>query len=108
MYFVLRGSFKVAVGDATVRMLGEGDHFGELALFEKGTRTATVTCETRDNLVLRLSYRKFCHLNDRFPMFAGCLRTSHYIGSKPQSAVGKARIKMKEWKFPDTPPRRQT
>jgi CRP-like cAMP-binding protein len=59
-----------------VRVLGPGEHFGELALFTKGPRTASVQCLTAENLVLKLNYVKFLHLLNRFPEFAKCLKNN--------------------------------
>ena len=52
MYFILQGRFKVTVAGIPLRELSEGDHFGEMALFSQGPRTATVTCMTENNLVM--------------------------------------------------------
>lgn len=41
-FLVLEGSADVNVGGTTVRTVGAGDHFGEIALIDGGPRTATV------------------------------------------------------------------
>ena len=46
MYFVLHGQFRIVIAGIPVRIVGPGEHFGELALFTKGPRTASVQCLT--------------------------------------------------------------
>lgn len=46
-FFVLEsGEVTVSVHGATVARLGPGSNFGEIALIDKGGRTATITAET--------------------------------------------------------------
>ena len=46
-FFVIEaGSATVSIGDRTVRTLGAGDYFGEIALITDTTRTATITADT--------------------------------------------------------------
>jgi CRP-like cAMP-binding protein len=46
-FFVIEsGTANVVVGGKTVRTLGPGDHFGEIALIADTPRTATITAET--------------------------------------------------------------
>ena len=59
----------MSVSGMIVRDLSEGDHFGELAMFTKGPRTATVKCISKQNLVMMLSYEKFLALCIKFPNF---------------------------------------
>jgi CRP-like cAMP-binding protein len=45
-FFVIAdGTATVSVGDAVVRTLQPGDHFGEVALIDRQARTATVTAD---------------------------------------------------------------
>jgi CRP/FNR family cyclic AMP-dependent transcriptional regulator len=46
-FFVIEeGTAAVQVGGESVRALGRGDHFGEIALIDNGPRSATVVAET--------------------------------------------------------------
>ncbi len=46
-FFIIdEGEAKVMRGDHEVARLGPGDYFGELALIDEGTRTATLVAET--------------------------------------------------------------
>jgi CRP-like cAMP-binding protein len=45
-FVILRGDARVTRGGAEVAMLGPGDFFGELALFDPAPRNATVTAVT--------------------------------------------------------------
>jgi CRP/FNR family cyclic AMP-dependent transcriptional regulator len=46
-FFIIdEGDAKVAVGGEERARLGPGQYFGELALIDEGTRTATITAET--------------------------------------------------------------
>lgn len=46
-FFIIdEGEAKVMRGDQDVARLGPGDYFGELALIDEGTRTATLVAET--------------------------------------------------------------
>jgi CRP-like cAMP-binding protein len=46
-FFVIdSGQAAVFVGGTEQAKLGPGDHFGEIALIDEGTRTATITAET--------------------------------------------------------------
>jgi CRP-like cAMP-binding protein len=63
---VVEGTATVAVDDVVVASLGPGDYFGEVAVLDRGPRTATVTAET-DLLVEVLTSREFDALLDRSP-----------------------------------------
>jgi CRP-like cAMP-binding protein len=46
-FFVIEaGNATVSVKGATVRSLGPGDYFGEVALIDEGPRSATITADT--------------------------------------------------------------
>lgn len=46
-FFIIdSGTASVAVGGKPTRTLKAGDHFGEIALIDRGPRTATVTADT--------------------------------------------------------------
>src|SRR4051794_22694390 len=45
-FMVLAGNATVSVGGQERRVLGPGDHFGEVALLDEGTRTATIVAAT--------------------------------------------------------------
>ena len=45
-YLIESGTATVTVGGQERRSLGPGDYFGEIALIDEGTRTATVTADT--------------------------------------------------------------
>ena len=57
-YVIDAGSFEVRVGGEPVRTLGEGDHFGEIALLRDVPRTATVHAVT-DGAVWTLDREAF-------------------------------------------------
>ncbi|MFT3921131.1 MAG: cyclic nucleotide-binding domain-containing protein [Myxococcales bacterium] len=43
LFVVLSGSVRVHKGESTMLFLGPGEHFGEMALIDRGTRSASVT-----------------------------------------------------------------
>ena len=46
-FFIIdEGNATVKIGDRVVATLGPGDHFGEIALIDQGTRTADIVAET--------------------------------------------------------------
>ena len=55
----MQGTFKVVIAGITVRTLGEGSHFGEVALLTQGPRTASVISTGDSNLAMMLPYEKF-------------------------------------------------
>jgi CRP/FNR family transcriptional regulator, cyclic AMP receptor protein len=46
LHVIVEGETRVVVGDRTRRRLGPGAFFGEIALLDRGPRTATVVAET--------------------------------------------------------------
>ena len=52
-----------------INKLGPGEFFGEIALIERGPRTATVTAETPSRLLI-LNHRAFHSLMEEFPEVA--------------------------------------
>lgn len=63
---LISGHAEVTVGGTSVKSLGPGDYFGEIALIDKGPRTATVTT-TEPVTALALSAWKFGSVVDRYP-----------------------------------------
>ena len=45
-FVIAEGNASVSVGGEIKRTLGPGDHFGEIALIDEGTRSATITAAT--------------------------------------------------------------
>jgi CRP-like cAMP-binding protein len=71
MYVVATGSVKISIREETgrevlVAVYRAGEHFGELALFDEGTRSATVTTLT-DTLVYTLSGADLFEVLERNP-----------------------------------------
>ena len=50
-FLILEGSAKVTIGGKTRARLGPGDFFGEVALLDRGPRTATVTSTSPIRLI---------------------------------------------------------
>jgi len=65
-YAVLEGEAKVTRGGRTLRRLGAGDFFGEIALVARSPRTASVTA-TSPGRVLVVNARPFRALLGRSP-----------------------------------------
>jgi CRP-like cAMP-binding protein len=51
MFIVLTGKVRVHAGEATIAMLGPGQHIGEMALIDKAPRSATVSAEQESKLM---------------------------------------------------------
>lgn len=70
MYIVLAGTFRVVkqVGEReqTLAELGPGEHFGEIALIDRGPRSASVVAAT-DGEVAMLTRDDFNRILDEFP-----------------------------------------
>ncbi len=63
------GHVSVERDGARINTLGPGDFFGEIALIDGGTRTATITTEEPSRLVV-LGHREFHAMMDEFPEVA--------------------------------------
>lgn len=68
-FVIIEGTAVVKRSNRRVATLGPGDHFGELALFDGGPRTASVVAETPMK-VLVLGQREFAGLLDEVPGLA--------------------------------------
>lgn len=69
-FFIIRtGKVAVQLGNRTVDVLGEGDVFGEMALIDSGTRSATVVAET-DCVVVPVGEKQFLFMSSEAPYFA--------------------------------------
>jgi CRP-like cAMP-binding protein len=68
-YVLTEGSAVVTAGDTTLRELGPGDFFGEIAIIERRRRTATVTT-TAPSTVLVMFGTEFRDLQDAQPQIA--------------------------------------
>lgn len=68
-FIVLSGKLSVTVGSKEVAVLGEGDFFGELALFDPAPRAATVTASTPCELFV-IDARHFQPLLEDVPLLA--------------------------------------
>jgi CRP-like cAMP-binding protein len=64
LHLVLEGQATVTVGDREVAKAKPGDYFGEMALLDRGVRSATVTAVT-DVATLRLASKDFLRLVDQ-------------------------------------------
>jgi CRP-like cAMP-binding protein len=65
-YVIVDGTIRVEHGDRTVRSMTAGGFLGEIALVERGARTATATCVT-DCQLLELRRHEFERLMDSMP-----------------------------------------
>jgi CRP-like cAMP-binding protein len=68
-YVLTKGSAVVTSGETTLRELGAGDFFGEVAIIERRRRTATVTT-TAPSTVLVMFGTEFRDLQDAHPGIA--------------------------------------
>jgi CRP/FNR family transcriptional regulator, cyclic AMP receptor protein len=66
MMIIVSGTVEVERDGARVNRLGPGEFFGEIALIDRGPRTATVTADTPCRL-LDINHRDFHALMDEFP-----------------------------------------
>ena len=68
-YLILSGEAAVVNGDETVADLGSGDIFGEMALIERGRRTADVVARSSLSL-MTMSAWNYRSVTKRFPAIA--------------------------------------
>jgi len=69
MMVIVTGTVTVERDGAQINSLKPGDFFGEIALIDRGPRTATVTADTPCRLLV-ISHRDFRALMDEFPEVA--------------------------------------
>ena len=68
-FLIIDGTATVTRNGRKIATLGPGQYFGELALLDRGPRTATVTADT-DMQVLVLGQREFAGVLDEVPGLA--------------------------------------
>lgn len=68
-YLISKGSAVVKRGNRKVANLGAGSYFGEMALLDRGPRTATITAEEPSELIV-LGQREFMAVLDQVPPVA--------------------------------------
>ncbi|MEE8497925.1 MAG: cyclic nucleotide-binding domain-containing protein [Acidimicrobiia bacterium] len=61
LHAIIEGTAVVTIGGREIKSLGPGDYFGEIAIFDSGPRTATVTATT-PMTVLAIDKQDFLHL----------------------------------------------
>ena len=69
-YVLMSGHLRATVGGRIVRELAEGDGFGEIALLQGGTRTATITVDSADAELLVMRRPDFDRMLASMPAFA--------------------------------------
>jgi CRP/FNR family cyclic AMP-dependent transcriptional regulator len=74
-YLIARGSAVVRRGGRKVATLGPGSYFGEMALLDRGPRTATITTAEPTELIV-LGQREFTAVLDQLPPVAHKLLVS--------------------------------
>lgn len=65
-FFIVEGRASVRRSGRKVALLGPGEYFGELALLDRGPRSATVVADT-DMVLLNMSQRDFYGLLEDVP-----------------------------------------
>jgi CRP-like cAMP-binding protein len=86
-YLILKGEASVRRGRRKVATLGPGSYFGEMALLDRGPRSATVVAETDVELAV-ISQREFMAVLDRVPPVAHKLLVS--MAARLREADSKA------------------
>jgi len=67
-HLILKGKAKVTVNNRLRTNLGAGDYFGEMAIIDRGTRSATVTAETDVTTLSVASWDFMPVLSENFEM----------------------------------------
>jgi CRP/FNR family transcriptional regulator, cyclic AMP receptor protein len=88
MMVIVSGTVTVERDGAKVNTLGPGEFFGEIAMIDRGPRTATVTAETPCRLLV-INHREFHALMDEFPAVAAqvLVTLAHRLRSLDPAAV---------------------
>jgi CRP/FNR family transcriptional regulator, cyclic AMP receptor protein len=69
LMIIVSGQVGVERNGARINQMGPGDFFGEIALIERGPRTATCTAEAPTRLLV-VNHRDFHSLMEEFPEIA--------------------------------------
>ncbi len=72
LYIILKGTVDVHRGEVHIVTLGDGDHFGEMALIDKAPRSADVTAGSAGKL-LKISRKNFFEVIRKEPQLASKL-----------------------------------
>jgi CRP-like cAMP-binding protein len=85
---IVTGQVGVERNGERINQLGPGDFFGEIALIERGPRTATVTAEAPTRLLV-VNHRDFHALMEEFPAVAAqvLLTLAHRVRLLESSVV---------------------
>ena len=67
-HLILKGKAKVTVNGRVRAKLGPGDYFGEMAIIDRGPRSATVTCDTDVQTLAIASWDFMPVLSENFEM----------------------------------------
>jgi CRP/FNR family transcriptional regulator, cyclic AMP receptor protein len=88
MMVIVSGTVTVERDGAKVNTLGPGEFFGEIAMIDRGPRTATVTAEAPCRLLV-INHREFHALMDEFPAVAAqvLVTLAHRLRSLDPAAV---------------------
>ena len=86
-YLILEGEASVRHGRRKVATLGPGHYFGEMALLDRGPRSATIVAETDTELAV-IGQREFMAVLDQVPPVAHKLLVS--MASRLREADSKA------------------
>jgi CRP-like cAMP-binding protein len=88
LMIIVSGAVSVERDGVNVNRLGPGEFFGEIAVIDRGPRTATVTSEMPCRLLV-VNHRDFHALMDEFPEVAVqvLLTLAHRLRSLDQAAV---------------------